>query len=152
MRHHCNNRGPGFGPGPGMSGPNMSGPRTPQNRQGLYRSRSGVIMGVCKGLAQYFDFSVTWIRLIAVALLLFTGFWPIVLLYLLAGLLMKPEPAIPFAGDADREFYDSYAGSRAMALSRLKRKFENLDRRIRRMEDVVTSPDYDWKRRMSGNS
>lgn len=108
-----------------------------------------MIMGVCKGLADYFDFSVTWIRIIAVLLFLFTGFWPVVVLYVLAGLLMKPEPAVPFSSEADQEFYDSYAGSRTNALARLKRKFEHLDRRIRRMEDVVTSRDYDWERRMS---
>jgi len=150
MRHHCNNRGPGRRGG-GMGPGRMPAAAGLHNRQGLYRSRSGVIMGVCKGLGEYFGFSVTWIRIIAVALLLFTGFWPMVVLYVLAGLLLKPEPAMPFNSEADREFYDSYAGSRAMALSRLKRKFENLDRRIRRMEDVVTSRDYDWERRMSGN-
>lgn len=121
-------------------------------RSGLYRARNGVIMGVCKGFANYFDFNVGWIRFLAVLLFLFTGFWPVVVLYVLAGLLMKPEPAVPFANDADREFYDSYASSRAMAVGRLKRKFENLDRRIRRMEDVVTSSDYDWERRMSTGS
>lgn len=161
MRRHCSRQG-GFGrgyapgPGPGSRGPfrGNQGGVSPggRNRQGLYRSRSGMVMGVCKGLAEYFGFSVTWIRIIAVLLLLFTGLWPVVVLYVLAGLLMKPEPAVPFASDADREFYESYAGSRSMALGRLKRKFEHLDRRIRRMEDVVTSRDYEWERRMSGNS
>lgn len=119
------------------------------SRRGLYRSRSGVIMGVCKGFAEYFDFSVFWIRAICLALLLFTGIWPVAVLYVLAGLLLKPEPVVPFASDADREFYDSYTSSRSMALGRVKRKFENLDRRLRRMEDVVTSRDFDWERRMA---
>ena len=38
-----------------------------RQRTGLYRSRSGLIIGVCKGVAQYFDFSVFWMRVIAVA-------------------------------------------------------------------------------------
>ena len=37
---------------------------------GLYRSRDGVILGVIRGLAEYFDFSVFWARVIAVVLLL----------------------------------------------------------------------------------
>lgn len=119
------------------------------SRRGLYRSRKGVIMGVCRGFAEYFDFSVFWIRAIALALLLFTGIWPVAVLYVLAGLLMKPEPVVPFESDADREFYESYTSSRSMALGRVKRKFENLDRRLRRMEDVVTSRDFDWERRMA---
>ena len=44
----------------------------------LYRSRSGMILGVCKGLARYFDVSLFWTRFIAVLLMLFTGFWPLI--------------------------------------------------------------------------
>ncbi|MCJ7776670.1 MAG: PspC domain-containing protein, partial [Desulfobulbaceae bacterium] len=31
---------------------------------GLYRSRNGIILGVCRGVAEYFDFSVFWARTI----------------------------------------------------------------------------------------
>ena len=58
------------------------------SRRGLYRSRNGVILGVCRGVADYFDFSVFWIRAIAVILFICTGFWPIVGVYILAALLM----------------------------------------------------------------
>lgn len=117
---------------------------------GLYRARDGVIMGVCKGLANYFDFKVFWVRTIALALLLFTGLWPVAGLYVVIGLLMKPEPVLPFNNDAEQEFYESYVGSRPMAISRIKRKFDHLDRRLRRMEDVVTSRDFEWERRFAG--
>ena len=30
--------------------------------RGLYRSRNGVILGVCRGIADYFDLSAFWIR------------------------------------------------------------------------------------------
>ena len=46
--------------------------------RGLYRSRNGIIFGVCRGLAEYFDFSVFWVRMIAVILLFVTGLWPLV--------------------------------------------------------------------------
>ena len=52
-------------------------------------------MGVCRGLAEYFDFSVFWLRTAAVILLFMTGFWPITAIYFIAAFLMKPEPAIP---------------------------------------------------------
>jgi phage shock protein C len=119
-------------------------------RGGLYRARDGVIMGVCKGLANYFDLNVFWVRVVAVTLLLFTGLWPVAGLYVVIGLLMKPEPVLPFSNDAEQEFYESYVGSRPMAISRIKRKFEHLDRRLRRMEDVITSRDFDWERRFAG--
>lgn len=115
----------------------------------LYRARNGIIFGVCRGVAEYMNFSVFWTRLIAVCCLLFTGFWPVVGIYFLAALLMKPEPMVPFESDGDREFYDSYTSSRTLAVDRLKRAFDHLDRRIQRMENVVTSKDYDWERRLN---
>lgn len=123
-----------------------------RTRRGLYRSRSGVIFGVCKGIAEYLDFSVFWTRIIAVALLLFTGLWPVVGLYLLAALLMKPEPVMPIDTEEQQEFYNSYVTSSNLALHRLKRTFDNLDRRIQRMESVVTAREYDWERRLNEGS
>jgi len=117
--------------------------------QKLYRSRDGMIFGVCKGVAEHLGFSVFWTRVIAVAALLFTGLWPVTGLYILGALLMKPEPVLPLTSEEDHEFYDSYTRSRTMALHRLKRTFDALDRRIQRMESIVTARDYDWDRRLS---
>ena len=116
---------------------------------GLYRSRQGVILGVCRGIAQYFDFSVFWTRAIAIILLLVTGFWPITILYFIAALLMKPEPVVPIQNSEEQEFYDSYIHSRKRAIDRLKRRFNNLDRRIQRMEHTVTSREFDWEKRLN---
>ena len=116
---------------------------------GLYRSRQGLICGVCRGLADYLGFSIFWTRAIAVALLIFTGFWPLVGLYVLAALVMKPKPALPIETDEEQEFYNSYVSSRSMALQRLRRIFDRLDRRLQRMEDKVTAREYDWDRRLN---
>lgn len=116
--------------------------------RGLYRSRNGVIAGVCRGLAEYFDFSVFWLRTMVVIIFLLSGIWPVVALYFLAMLLMKPEPVRPFSSPGEEEFYDSYVRSPQGAASRLRQRFERLDRRIRRMEDTVTSRDFDWERKM----
>ena len=115
---------------------------------GMYRSRDGMILGVCKGVAEYFDFSVFWTRAIAIVCLLFSGFWPIMGLYFLAALLMKPRPAIPIETDEEMEFYDSYVFSRKGALDRIKHKYANLERRIQRMEHTVTSREYEWEDRL----
>ena len=117
-------------------------------RGGLYRSRRGVILGVCRGIADYFDFSVFWARAVAVVLLVFTGFWPVTALYFVAALLMKPEPVLPLHTEEEQEFYDSYVHSRKGAADRLKRRYEALERRIRRMEHAVTSREYDWEQRL----
>lgn len=113
--------------------------------RGIYRSRKGILMGVCRGLAQYFNLSVFWVRLIALILFLFTGFWPVGVMYIVAGLLLRMEPVSPLRDEKDQEFYDSYTHSRQPAIQRIKRKFENIERRIQRMEHTVTSKEFDWE-------
>jgi len=112
--------------------------------QGIYRSRRGIFMGVCRGLAEYFNFSVVWLRIITLALFLFTGFWPVGVFYIMAGLLIKMEPVSPLSTEKDQEFYDTYTHSRQSAIQKIKRKFENIERRIQRMEHTVTSKGFDW--------
>jgi len=118
-------------------------------RGGLYRSRNGVILGVCRGIAECFDFSVFWTRAIVLILFLFTGFWPIMALYFIAALIMKPEPVIPIQTDDQQEFYNSYVYSRKGAIDRLKRRYDNIERRIQRMEHTVTTREFDWDRRLN---
>jgi phage shock protein C len=113
--------------------------------QGIYRSRQGIFMGVCRGLADYFNFRVSWLRIITVILFLFTGFWPIGVMYIVAGLLLKLEPVSPLRDEKDEEFYDTYTHSRQSAIQRIKRKFENIEHRIQRMEHTVTSRAFDWE-------
>lgn len=117
--------------------------------RGLYRSRDGVLLGVCRGVADYFDLSVFWVRMAVVLIFLLSGFWPVLGVYLVAALLMKPSPVRPIESEDEQEFYDSYVHSPRSAAQRLKRQFDNIDRRIRRMESTVTGKDYDWERRFN---
>lgn len=109
----------------------------------VYRSRQGILMGVCRGIAEHFHFSVFWTRMIVFLLFLITGFWPVGVVYIVAGLLLKMGPVIPLENDKDQEFYQSYTNSRESAIQRVKRKFDNIDRRIQRMEHTVTSREFE---------
>lgn len=111
----------------------------------IYRSRKGIFMGVCRGVAEHFNFSVFWFRAIVFTLFLFSGFWPVGVIYIIAGLLLKLEPVAPFYNEKDYEFYDDYTHSRESAIQRIKRKYENIERRIQRMEHTVTSREFDWQ-------
>jgi len=117
--------------------------------RGPYRSRRGVIFGVCRGLADYFDFSVFWIRFFLVFIFFLSGIWPVVGLYIIASLLMKPEPVRPIETEEEQEFYDSYVNSRKRATQRLKRRYGSLERRIQRMEDTVTGREYEWDQKLN---
>jgi phage shock protein C len=121
----------------------------PGQQRHLYRSRSGMIFGVCKGLADSFNLKVMWVRIITLICFFCTGIWPTAIIYILAALLMKPEPILPLETEEAEEFYNSYVSSRGLALHRLKRTFDNLNRRIQRMEGTVTAREYDWERRLN---
>jgi len=121
------------------------------SRRGLYRSRNGAILGVCRGIADYFDLSVFWIRATAVILFICTGFWPIVGVYILAALLMKSDPAGTVGSSSRPGAGGRYRCTGADAAERLRRKWKHLEKRIRKMEDKVTSREYDWNSRYHGN-
>ena len=121
------------------------------SRRGLYRSRNGVLLGVCRGVADYFDFSVFWIRATAVILFICTGFWPIVGVYILAALLMKSDAVRSNASQSKPKAGGRHRCTRNDAAERLKRKWKHLEKRIRNMEDKVTSREFDWNSRYHGN-
>ena len=103
-------------------------------------------------LADYADLSVCWVRVTAVIALMLTGFWPMVLVYIVAAIFLKPAPVVEFTDEEDWNFYQAYVSDRKLALSRLKRRCEALDRRTRRMENVVTKREYDWDRRFQSET
>lgn len=96
---------------------------------GLYRSRRGLIFGVCRGLGERFNLSVLGIRIVVVAAFILTGFWPVGAAYLLAALLMRREPAYAcaYAGPA-------WAGGESCESRHRRRNTGDLDARLRRAE------------------
>jgi len=73
--------------------------------RGLYRDReNGWLFGVCAGLADFLNFQVGPVRIIAVVCLLLF-FWPTVLIYIAATILLREKPLIYSGCDAEREFW-----------------------------------------------
>lgn len=59
----------------------------------LYRSTTDeMISGVCGGFAEYFDVDSTLIRLIWALVVLFTGIFPGVVVYIIAAMIMPYKP------------------------------------------------------------
>lgn len=73
--------------------------------RGLYRDReNGWIFGVCAGFAEYFNFRLGTVRIIAViSLILF--FWGTALLYIGATLLFKEKPLIYSGSSREYDFW-----------------------------------------------
>jgi phage shock protein PspC (stress-responsive transcriptional regulator) len=51
-----------------------------------------IIWGICSGIAKYLELDKTVVRIIVVLLLLFTGFFPVGLLYIIAYFIMPVDP------------------------------------------------------------
>lgn len=102
---------------------------------GPYRSNDRIFFGVCRGLADYFNFSVFWTRMLVVIAFLVSGFFPVGAAYLLLALLMKPEP------------YGRIASAGCCA-GAPPRDGAGLDDRIRRTEASLRAKEYDWDQRL----
>lgn len=106
----------------------------------LYKSKRGMIFGVCQGIADWKGINAGYIRLALVVLTVFTGFFPFGLLYLVAAFFLPLEPAYQkrdFYGRSHikRGFYD------------MKQEFEDLASRFNGMDRNSTSRERDWDSR-----
>jgi phage shock protein C len=118
-------------------------------KSGPYKSRHGIVCGVCAGMAEHFGIAPFWLRIGVVILFLATGIWPTLILYFVAAFIMKPKPAQPIRNCAEDDFYDAYVRSPNFTIHQIYEKFKNLDRRLQRMEDTVTKRGYDWDSRFN---
>jgi phage shock protein C len=79
--------------------------------RGMYRDReNGWVFGVCAGIADFANFRVGTVRLLAV-ICLFVFFWPAVLLYLAATLLFREKPLMYSGRRAEYDFWRYRSGS-----------------------------------------
>jgi phage shock protein C len=73
----------------------------------LYRDpERGVVLGVCAGLAEYFDLNVGMLRVLALVALLTISI-PTLIAYAIAGLLMKGKPLRYYGKTDEAAFWKS---------------------------------------------
>ena len=143
-------------------------------RRRLYRSSNGKMLGVFSGIAESLGYSVCRTRWIGVAILVIlavklgaSGLWVTAMVggffYMLLALLMQPpHPAgfnpsamqgeddlipPPLAARRWGSFHQEPPGGSRVDLAQLDRQLDSLNRRIQRMEAIVTDRQYDWGRR-----
>lgn len=108
-------------------------------KRGLYRSRRGLLFGVCRGIAERLDISVFWTRVATVVVFVFTGFWPVGAVYLLLALLLKKEPIAAVKACRTGE---------SPAARRCRRAEGSLDERMHRMQSAMNSDMQYWDARL----
>ncbi|MEQ1439946.1 envelope stress response membrane protein PspC [Fontimonas sp. SYSU GA230001] len=106
----------------------------------------GWVAGVCAGLAEFFDWNVKLIRVLFVVGLIFSGFFPLGVIYLVLWYLMDPADA-----DTRREAAhdDARRGTNhGASTADLKARFARLEERLRNMEACVTSDEFELRREL----
>jgi phage shock protein C len=127
----------------------------------LYRARKGEVFGVCKGLARWAELPVGPIRLAVILLAVFSGFMPVIIIYVLAAVFLPVEPLYKSKfsddskGDFDEDFRNEYRENRKRTVHDLKDEFEKLKRKVAGMEDDVLhdqDKEKDWDSRFNKDS
>ncbi len=122
-----------------------------RNFSGLRRiPQRGVIAGVCSGIAEYFDWNVKLLRAGLVIAFVFSGFFPIVIVYCVLWYALDPiEGDLPSSGYPGGGSGDGPYGSAAVrrpSMAEVTARFERLDARLRGIEECVTDGEFELRR------
>lgn len=116
---------------------------TTYNPNRLYKDqRRGRIMGVCAGIADYFDVRPSLIRLLAILSALMSGFFPALTVYLLLGFFLDNKPAEIAKNPEEEKFWRKARTKPEYTKVDLKNRYEDIEMRIRKMEAYMTSKQF----------
>ena len=100
-------------------------PREPWRAQRFYRdTANGKVMGVCAGIADYYGWNVTWVRVIAIVALLWLNVVTLIA-YVALGMLWPVKPSAPTIGIPARNTGKAYAARPAAPSARCASAFAN---------------------------
>ncbi|MBX3690253.1 envelope stress response membrane protein PspC [Dokdonella sp.] len=121
--------------------------REPWRAQRFYRDpANGKVMGVCAGIADYFGWNVTWVRVIAIVALLWLNVVTLIA-YVALGMLWPVKPERPYDWDTGEEYWQSVRRSATGTFREVRQRFRELDQRLQRLEGYVTSRHHDLDRK-----
>ncbi len=116
------------------------------SRYRLYRdTEHGLLAGVCAGIADYVGVERIVIRLAFVVALVFF-IVPAALAYILLAIALPKRPPALTMSQEEAAFWRGAATAPDDTLTGLRRRFGDLETRIRAMERQVTSGEHDLRR------
>ena len=116
-------------------------------RYRLYRdTEHGIIAGVCAGIADYVGAERIVIRLAFVLALVFFVV-PAALAYILLAIALPKRPPALAMSEEEAAFWRGAATAPDDTLAGLRRRFGDLEARLRAMEHQVTSGEHDLRRK-----
>lgn len=112
----------------------------------LYRDpENGKIAGVCAGIADYFSWDVTTVRILTViSALVFT--FATVGLYAFAAYFLDEKPRDLYRTPEEEKYWRRYRKSPRDTMASARYRFRQLERKLRKLEAYVTSERYQLDR------
>ena len=103
--------------------------------------RNAKFLGVCAGIADYFDIDVLWVRLGFAASVLVFQLWVFMLpLYFMTAWLANPKPnALYLETPDEREFWTKVRVAPQRSIRDVRSSLRGTERRLRDVEAYVTS-------------
>lgn len=126
------------------------------------RSPRGEILGVATGLAEWRGFPASTTRMLVFLAIMFTGFFPGCLVYLVIAIILPPQTESDLVSTS--EWYDSYSGRRRRhkeyedasfsdvhekSTADLKKEYEDLKKKVEDMENEMFNREKDWDNRFN---
>lgn len=113
----------------------------------VYRDpERGWIAGVCAGIADYIGVGPLPVR-VGVALCVIFFFVPAVIAYFACAFLLPVKPPLDFATPEQETLWRGLRREPAGVLHSVAARLRGLDGRVRRIETLVTSDEFDLRRR-----
>jgi phage shock protein C len=143
---------PGFGPWGSPPDPPPGGPSwgpawgSGPDRWRVWRDpENGWIAGVCAGIAENAGVNPAIVRVIAVITLIFF-IVPALVAYVALAIILPVRPPELFANPQQEGFWRGMRSRPQTTLEQTAAQFDDLERRLARMEKAVTSRDFDLHR------
>jgi len=109
----------------------------------LYKDKKNAqFLGVCAGLADYFNIKVLWLRIAAIILSIFPPTLLIILfIYIVLAVVLDDKPMI--LGIKENFSIDSFSQN----VENLRANLETIEHGIIRLESYVASDEFEFKRK-----
>lgn len=119
------------------------------NPNKLYKDPlNGRCMGVCAGIADYFDTRASMVRLITIVLFFVGGGAPVIFAYVILGCILEKKPRDMYERPEEDKFWQKARTQPEYTKVDLNRRFEDIEKRTRNMEAYVTSKQFRLNREL----
>lgn len=111
--------------------------------------RHRIFAGVCGGLAEHLDISPIMLRLACIGALVIPPVGVLtVLTYIFLTLWMPPQHAVAYHSPFEEPVnHHDFQQAPEVAMGQLEDQYADIERRIQQLEDIVTSKEFDLKRK-----